>query len=722
MKKYLITLLIWLFPVVCLAAPSISNVTGTFNNGSPDVIIYGSNFGTHSLDIYPLISNIENGSVGGTLTGASRWGTPSDGSNTYAVRYTDTQKHSGNKSLYGHWVMPADHWISYIYYNNDTTLLHGDPIYITYWVRFSYSGASGQWKWFRLRPDTSVGDISPEIMASSWPTGERYMLNKPNSYATSTWTTASGEQANSRGGIYFTSSPYSSADTPSTTGAWRRVEFYVDPSTQGGTDGAFQYYIHNPGTGIRNPLSFTTLMNYGASQTGRYKAAIIGHYWGNTGTSSTAEFWIDDAYVQTGTQARIELGNAATWGACTWREIQVPTAWASGQATITLNTGQFSTGNHAYLYIVDSSGAYNTTGYDITIGESGGSDIPPAILSGPLPTGVQTCTTDPRNVTLQVTTNENAMVKYDTSDVAYDSMANTFSTTGELSHSTVVSNACGASYTYYVRSMDAAGNKNTSSTAISYSVEAAPEEDTVLPTVTITSPADDPHEDTTQYVTVSGTSSAHGVKTISTVTASGPTFQTVGVVTGTTSWSVPVVISQGTFSSDLLYGGGAFTSTGSWTVGTNWTIGSGVASNSGTATNCWLGMNFASEIGKTYRVTYTVSGTPSGTLVLSQWGFGGVTQTLDSSAGTHTVDVVATRANSDLAFVANPWVGTLDNVTVKKIQYDTLTITATDNLGYTNTDTIQMGYTAPETVAPRKVLGLGVNTRIDLGDGKILEF
>lgn len=101
----------------------------------------------------------------------------------------------------------------------------------------------------------------------------------------------------------------------------------------------------------------------------------------------------------------------------------------------------------------------------------GGADTTAPVISGGLPTTVQKCTTAPASVTLQATTDESATCKYSTTDVAYASMANTFSTTGTTSHSQALSLGCGISYTYYVRCIDGSDNANTSSTAITFSVE-----------------------------------------------------------------------------------------------------------------------------------------------------------------------------------------------------------------------------------------------------------
>jgi len=85
------------------------------------------------------------------------------------------------------------------------------------------------------------------------------------------------------------------------------------------------------------------------------------------------------------------------------------------------------------------------------------------VLSNGLPSGTQTCAA---TVTLQVTSDKAATLKFDTSDVAYASMANTFSTTGGTSHSHTFNVTCGQSYTLYVRAAD-----STSSLILSFGLD-----------------------------------------------------------------------------------------------------------------------------------------------------------------------------------------------------------------------------------------------------------
>lgn len=110
------------------------------------------------------------------------------------------------------------------------------------------------------------------------------------------------------------------------------------------------------------------------------------------------------------------------------------------------------------------------TGYEIT----GGDTTAPELTSGS-PSTTQACISDPRNVTISITATDDTDVtacKYDTSDVDIDLMSGTFTEGGSNVWSDTVSNACGASYTYYVKCEDAADNESDA-TAITYTVRAA---------------------------------------------------------------------------------------------------------------------------------------------------------------------------------------------------------------------------------------------------------
>ena len=97
-------------------------------------------------------------------------------------------------------------------------------------------------------------------------------------------------------------------------------------------------------------------------------------------------------------------------------------------------------------------------------------DTTPPVESGGAPSGTLPAGTT--QTTLSLSTNEAATCRYSTvAGTSYAAMTNVFTTTGGVSHSTLVAGLLnGQSYTYYVRCQDVAGNANTSDFPISFSV------------------------------------------------------------------------------------------------------------------------------------------------------------------------------------------------------------------------------------------------------------
>ena len=111
-------------------------------------------------------------------------------------------------------------------------------------------------------------------------------------------------------------------------------------------------------------------------------------------------------------------------------------------------------------------------------------DTTAPILSGAYPTTAQTCTSDPRNITLGVISNEAATCRYGVNGTAWASMSS-MSVTGGTTHTQVVSLACGASYQYDIICRDTAGNESIAANA-DFSISSAPATPTPTPSPTPT--------------------------------------------------------------------------------------------------------------------------------------------------------------------------------------------------------------------------------------------
>lgn len=75
--------------------------------------------------------------------------------------------------------------------------------------------------------------------------------------------------------------------------------------------------------------------------------------------------------------ARIEIGNASSFVACTHREIQIPVDWSGESVSFVVNQGEFSVGESAWVYVIDRNGQPNQTGRQVVFQASGDSPTAP---------------------------------------------------------------------------------------------------------------------------------------------------------------------------------------------------------------------------------------------------------------------------------------------------------------------------------------------------------
>jgi hypothetical protein len=166
-----------------------------------------------------------------------------------------------------------------------------------------------------------------------------------------------------------------SADIINQTFSWTQMHNYTYPGTtswQGAATTPNQwtffevwfdsvagiYTCRKNGVAVTNNVTFPNIQfNY---------LWMIG--WdGNTSTAPRLTFWMDDIYVDS-SFARVMLGNASTYSACTSLELQPPTAWSSSAITVTANRGAFAATSTRYLYVINSAGTVvNPTGTGIVV-------------------------------------------------------------------------------------------------------------------------------------------------------------------------------------------------------------------------------------------------------------------------------------------------------------------------------------------------------------------
>ncbi len=325
------------------AAPSVSQISGAFSNGS-SVTITGSGFGTKSSAAPLVFDNFEGGSTGSkVLTAKAVVGQWQTGAGYDVPVYSTEQVHAGSKAV----KLSTNGGV----YNFSVNQNGSFPVvYMDWWVRVNQRDrVSRNWKPWRLYGANDTMAANTVVMC----TGDGLSIINETREAGFWW----GE-----GGSF-------------SNGQWQHYQVALKASSSAGAaDGAVMQYIN--GKLVSNHTGIVT--RTGSSHWNQIR---IGHYWALDGVDGCpanggADIFLDNVYIDTN-WARVEIGNASTYSTSTKREIQIPTSWSASSITLNVNSGSFSTGSTAYVYVVDSSGNMNSSGMPVTIG-SGASKVPEA--------------------------------------------------------------------------------------------------------------------------------------------------------------------------------------------------------------------------------------------------------------------------------------------------------------------------------------------------------
>jgi hypothetical protein len=360
--KYFLTVIFMLIAGAVFADPSIDYISGACAHGDT-ILISGSGFGTKNAAAPKKYDDFESGTPGNALGNGWIY----DGGDDEVTEYSALPSSRGvgevcTRQYYWSWNIedPTKRCTGVHLGLSTPWAENGDAaMYLSGWV-YAYEShpdsGSHSTKWLQVQgPEEESGYPQYRLGGSS---GGSWYQEVYNSNA-------------SHGGnpmSYDFSTPFNEG--------WQRHEVYIYFDDVVGTSGVFKNWVD---------------LDLGANQTGldAMKHAdcgaerfLISWYYGmDSGTSDNAYanvYW-DELYIDD-TLARIEIGDNATFGSCTHREIQIPVTWATGEATAVLNRGAYDIGDTSYVFIVDSSG-YRSSGEQIIW------DTPVIVLVGDLSAG-----------------------------------------------------------------------------------------------------------------------------------------------------------------------------------------------------------------------------------------------------------------------------------------------------------------------------------------------
>lgn len=390
MKAMLLISTTLLVPMICNAAPTVSGVSGIAqHNGT--ITITGSSFGTKSQATPVAWDNFSQGTVGKAPSTAATMGSWSNvgwdsvtGLTPFVVS-SAVQRYSNSRSVYAN--MNREMRACF------TGGADSQTWFVQYWFYLgpgfafqnSNTNSLGNIKFFRM---WSTGSDTANVRVSADGTYD-VAITCEGVGGSENWNPAiSGYKYidpvmgyGDPGYVDPTNTGWKHFENSITTGSWHLFQFEYKDSSVGGSDGVIRWWFD--GKLILDRGNFKTR---NSSNQSFKRPQTVGFYNSHSANGSSAAFYMTDVYIDN-TWARVEIGNASTYAACTHREIQPTTAWANGSITVKVNQGSYNSGASAYLYVVDPNGSVNATGYPITIG-SGGAPVDTTAPAKPTGTSI----------------------------------------------------------------------------------------------------------------------------------------------------------------------------------------------------------------------------------------------------------------------------------------------------------------------------------------------
>jgi len=352
-----------LFADVSESAPSVSGVSGMVSNGSA-ITVSGTGFGTTGPTIL-VFDDFEKGTNGSAITtgaGSTQVGQWDEISGSGLLpRYSNSYSR-GTLSMRSDWsdngAAEGGRWVG------RRPISANGGIYVSWWaylpVGRDVPGTNTPWganwkTWWLFKYDSSIhgfqgSDYGHEFLTNSLPTSSAWYAGPINDLTTparlsGTWGDAIGFNR----------------------GQWWRWEQYMKEATD--SSGILQFWQTSP---TRTRQQIVNLSGKPTEHAGEVWDTFRFPGYGRGDTNS--QTYYDDIYVATGpgALARVEIGNASTYSASTNLAVATATSWSDTSVQATVRLGNFSNGA-AYLYVIDSAGAVNATGYPITVGGEGSS-------------------------------------------------------------------------------------------------------------------------------------------------------------------------------------------------------------------------------------------------------------------------------------------------------------------------------------------------------------
>lgn len=373
------------------AAPTVSSVSGTISDGQ-SLIVYGSSFGATGPTVV-MFDDFEGGTNGNSLSlNLAKVGAWSSlNGNPARSIYSSTNKISGNLSA--RFEMP-DGDISNPAIGVETGSTF-NSFYASWWSMIPagnvFPGTGHQdgknWKQVWAATDSWAGGDTGlwenDFDWISWGSNQFPTTADHYSYWNGTdWTRENLSGSPSRTTIAL-KPDYVGEGASIQAGQWARWQMWRkgSPDPDIGRQVVWQTKPNTGTVKYRDNLEATFASSANINTNDRIS---VNAYMRETPASSgiSQPTW-DDVYLAVGeyAQARVEIGNASTYTACTQLTVVTPTSWSDSSIVGVVRQGAFADGATAYLYVIDADGGISSS-RQVSFGSGSSDTTAPNMPSG----------------------------------------------------------------------------------------------------------------------------------------------------------------------------------------------------------------------------------------------------------------------------------------------------------------------------------------------------
>lgn len=317
------------FQITSVSAPTVAH--------GQTITVTGNGFGTGG-DSPLLWDDMETGTLGSALAASPRVGSwAPGGGDGYSGTYSNTRSYSGTQSFHSQRGPYGFH--DFASFEVPFTGLNPDKMYqeFAYYVTAADQINGQQKVFFHIGNTGGTNNFAPAIYWgwTGWWVGELSI--------------ESNQVANQQSAPPLPQPEY---------GAWHIARLRGKQSNPGGTaNGSVEIWIDN--TKVYSLVNGVTRNNSANS----WKTFAFFH--GSTNNPGVTDVWVDDAYLND-SWAILELCNSSTYSAATKRKVQPASTWANTSIVARVNTGGFTSGSTAYLFVTDANGIVSS-GFPINI-------------------------------------------------------------------------------------------------------------------------------------------------------------------------------------------------------------------------------------------------------------------------------------------------------------------------------------------------------------------